>query len=200
MKTFYELQEAIESYTLYLNSSVFRKGESSTDYGLPATISDNYPPQTRFIRLRRSNGGAAGGSCWGDEPVEFSGRDEIDFDDFDSIFKFLEIKKPESKGVYYALIEGAKVYQKDNTEYEYYGNFTRYEDTYLNFEVLYICISNLPIWHKFPHPDPIYVQTGYHQVKFDDGSRGILEWSGNDYVGDTGIRKVVEYSPLVEPE
>jgi hypothetical protein len=94
------------------------------------------------IEISITKGGSSGGSCWGGKSRSFS--NDVSIDDVTIINKVLQTLVPgisaeKSRRIFYALL--AECPTKENTEREYYGNYTDCEWWNIPLETLYKVVS-----------------------------------------------------------
>lgn len=79
-------------------------------------------------------GGASGGSCWGDSPEPRSGDPEPEFEELD---KVLESLAPTISFIKYKRLLRDHIFTDEESEREYYGNYTVYAVKSIKLENLY---------------------------------------------------------------
>ena len=86
------------------------------------------------IIQKHETGGASGGNCWGDDAEYFSS--DYSTQDFLPLEKILTLVKPDI--AYLKVKEIERLITEDSeTDYEYYGNHTRYDLYKLDIRQLY---------------------------------------------------------------
>lgn len=115
---------------------------------------DDYPTRESFIKqvessyesrdrvIRWTTGGMSGGSCWGDEPSPIEAEPEPDIEFLD---KLLEEFCPEITFIQYRKmmrLDGLVVVT-EGSDYEYYGNYSRYSEKTVNLGILYDAIVDI---------------------------------------------------------
>ena len=98
-------------------------------------------------RLERTKelGGASGGSCWGDEPQNYTCHEEMEPDTV--LQEILEAVFPSLTFLEYQRLAMSPIYEKRNySRTEYYGNWSEYEKHTLMLDELYKALRE--IWQK----------------------------------------------------
>ncbi len=112
--------------------SILTEAKIDTDPYLPFSLDAHYryareakptPEKVPMLIQHWETGGASGGSCWGDEPEEYSTSDGPG--DFTELDKALKLVCPTITYLQYRELCGS-VKEGSAVDYEYYGNRTDY--------------------------------------------------------------------------
>lgn len=158
------------------------KADRRADWKEIKTLDDAirfYPEGTPILYETIVVGGASGGSCWGDEALQFVGDSDFEYEQIKTLLEYLGIHVEEKR-----LPEFVKSFATfySDTNNQYYGNYDMIEGYFYTCDDIYRAVISFG-WVKVGTLDDINIPAGYHFVKTSAAAPNqIAYWDGNRYV------------------